>query len=114
MTECLFCKIRDGQIAAKIVYRDDLCLAFEDIQPEAPTHLLLIPLRHIATTNDLTAPDRELIGHIILSAAKVARERGHAESGYRLVTNCNRDGVQTVFHLHFHLLAGRRFSWPPG
>ncbi len=114
MSDCLFCKIRDGQIPAKVVYRDEHCLAFEDIRPQAPTHLLFIPLRHIATINDLTVDDQELVGQLYLAAAKLAKQRGHAENGYRVVMNCNRDAGQTVFHIHLHLLAGRPLEWPPG
>lgn len=113
-TECLFCKIRDGKIPAKIAYRDDHCLAFEDIRPQAPTHLLFIPLRHIETVNALTPDDRETVGHLFLAAAKLARERGHADNGYRLVMNTHRDAGQTVFHIHLHLLGGRPLTWPPG
>jgi histidine triad (HIT) family protein len=114
MSDCLFCKIRDGLIPAKIVYRDEQCLGFEDIKPQAPTHVLFIPLRHIATINDLTGEDRETVGHLYLAAAKLARDRGHADAGYRVVMNCNRDAGQTVFHIHLHLLAGRPLEWPPG
>jgi histidine triad (HIT) family protein len=114
MADCLFCKIRDGQIPAKIVYRDETCLGFEDINPQAPTHVLLVPKRHIETINDLTVDDRELVGQLYLAAAKLAKERGHAGSGYRTVMNCQRDAGQTVFHLHLHLLAGRPLTWPPG
>jgi histidine triad (HIT) family protein len=114
MVDCLFCKIRDGQIPAKVVYRDEHCLAFEDIHPQAPTHLLFIPLEHIETINQVTAAQAERMGHLFVAAAKVARERGHAESGYRLVVNCNRDAGQLVFHVHLHMLAGRRMTWPPG
>jgi len=114
MQDCLFCKIRDGKIPAKIVYRDEHCIGFEDIHAQAPTHILLIPVQHIRTLNDLSAGDAEKIGHIILAAAKLAKERGHADKGYRLVTNCNRDGGQMVFHIHFHLLGGRMMGWPPG
>jgi histidine triad (HIT) family protein len=114
MADCLFCKIRDGQIPAKIVYRDDRCLAFEDIRPQAPTHVLFIPLNHIATVNDLTVEDREIVGHLYIAAAKLAKERGHADSGYRLVMNVGRDAGQTVFHIHLHLLGGRPLGWPPG
>ncbi len=114
MVDCLFCKIRDGQIPAKVVYRDEHCLAFEDIHPQAPTHLLFIPLEHIETINHVTAADAARMGHLFVAAAKVARERGHAESGYRLVVNCNRDAGQLVFHVHLHMLAGRRMTWPPG
>jgi histidine triad (HIT) family protein len=114
MPECLFCKIRDGQVPAKIVYRDDVCLGFEDIKPQAPTHVLFIPLQHIATVNDLTVEDRERVGHLYIAAAKLAKERGHSEAGYRLVMNTNRDAGQTVFHIHLHLLGGRPLEWPPG
>ncbi|MBI3180551.1 MAG: histidine triad nucleotide-binding protein [Myxococcales bacterium] len=114
MAECLFCKIRDGSIPAKIVYRDSECLGFEDIHPQAPTHVLFIPLTHISTVNELTGEDRERIGHLFMAAAKLAKERGHSEAGYRLVMNTNRDAGQTVFHIHLHLLGGRPFTWPPG
>jgi histidine triad (HIT) family protein len=113
-SDCLFCKIRDGQIPAKIVYKDERCLAFEDIRPVAPTHVLFVPLEHIASVNEMTAEHRELVGHLTFAAAKLARERGHAEGGYRLVVNTNRDAGQTVFHIHLHLLAGRPLEWPPG
>jgi len=112
--DCLFCKIRDGQIPAKLVHRDALCLGFEDIRPQAPTHLVFIPLEHVATVNDLVETDRERVGQLYLAAAKVARERGLAERGYRLVMNCNADAGQTVFHIHLHLLGGRQMTWPPG
>ncbi|NRD59413.1 histidine triad nucleotide-binding protein [Corallococcus exiguus] len=113
-SDCLFCKIRDGLIPAKIVYQDEHCLAFEDINPQAPTHVLFIPRKHIATVNDITAEDRELVGNLSMAAAKVARERGHADTGYRVVMNTQRDAGQTVFHIHLHLLAGRTLHWPPG
>jgi histidine triad (HIT) family protein len=114
MSDCLFCKIRDGLIPAKVVYHDDQCLAFEDINPQAPTHVLFIPHKHIATVNDITAEDREVVGHLFIAAAKLARERGHADNGYRVVMNTQRDAGQTVFHIHLHLLAGRPLHWPPG
>ncbi len=114
MPDCLFCKIRDGKIPAKVIHRDDTCLAFDDINPQAPTHVILIPLVHVETVNDLTSEHRELVGHLTVAAAKVAKERGHADGGYRLVMNCNRDAGQTVFHIHLHLLAGRPLLWPPG
>ncbi|MBN1204670.1 MAG: histidine triad nucleotide-binding protein [Myxococcaceae bacterium] len=114
MSNCLFCKIRDGQIPSKIVYKDDLCLGFEDINPQAPTHVLFIPLKHIATANDVAMEDRELVGHLYTAAARLAQQRGHADKGYRLVMNCNDDAGQTVFHLHLHLIAGRPMGWPPG
>jgi histidine triad (HIT) family protein len=114
MSDCLFCKIRDGQIPAKVVYRDAQCLAFEDINPQAPTHVLFIPHKHIATVNDITPEDREVVGQLFVAAAKLARERGHADNGYRVVMNTQRDAGQTVFHIHLHLLAGRPLHWPPG
>jgi histidine triad (HIT) family protein len=114
MSDCLFCKIRDGQIPATIVHRDELCLGFEDITPQAPTHVIFIPKQHIPTINDLTTDHRELVGQLYLAAAKVAGERTLAQSGYRLVMNCNRDAGQTVFHIHLHLLGGRPLDWPPG
>jgi histidine triad (HIT) family protein len=112
--DCLFCRIVAGQIPAKKVHEDDRCIGFFDINPQAPTHVLFIPKRHIATANDLTAEDRELVGHLVFCASQLARAQGIAESGYRLVMNCNGDAGQTVFHLHAHLLAGRRMAWPPG
>lgn len=114
MSNCLFCKIRDGQIPARIVHRDDVCVAFEDINPQAPTHVVLIPLKHIPTVNDIAQEDREAVGHLYTAAAQLAKARGHAEKGYRLVMNCNEDAGQTVFHIHLHLIAGRPMGWPPG
>ena len=114
MSDCIFCKIRDGHIPAKVVHRDELCLAIEDINPQAPTHLLVIPLEHIPTVNDLTGDHRELVGHLYLTAAKLAHQRGIANSGYRLVMNTHRDAGQTVFHIHLHVLGGRPMEWPPG
>jgi histidine triad (HIT) family protein len=114
MSDCIFCKIRDGFIPAKVVHRDEHCLAFEDINPQAPTHLLVIPLKHIPTVNDLTVEDREVVGHLSLTAAKLARQRGIADRGYRLVMNTHRDAGQTVFHIHLHVLGGRPLEWPPG
>lgn len=114
MTDCLFCKIVAGGIPAKVVHQDELCVGFEDIRPVAPTHVLFIPKKHLATVNDITAGDRELVGHLFTAAAKVAKERGHADDGYRVVMNTNTHAGQTVFHIHLHLLAGRPFAWPPG
>lgn len=114
MSECIFCKIRDGEIPADIIHQDDVCLAFRDIDPKAPTHVLLIPRQHIATLDDITAEQEAAMGHIVAAAARLARELGVADSGYRLVANCNADGGQVVFHIHFHLLGGRSLSWPPG
>jgi histidine triad (HIT) family protein len=113
-TDCLFCKIRDGEVPSTKVYEDDQVFAFEDIHPQAPTHVLVVPRRHIAGLNDVGPPDRELLGAMVAAAARIAAERGHAQGGYRTVFNCNRDAGQTVFHLHLHLLAGRAFRWPPG
>lgn len=114
MADCLFCRIAEGGIPASLVYQDDRLVAFQDINPQAPLHVLIIPRRHISTLNDLTAADHDLTGELIRRATAIAAERGCAESGYRLVFNCNRDGGQTVFHVHLHLLAGRPMAWPPG
>ncbi len=114
MTDCIFCKIAAGEISATKVYDDGEVLAFRDINPEAPVHLLVIPRRHIATLNDLTEADAALIGRLYLAAKQVATELGVAENGYRTVINCNRDAGQIVFHVHMHLLAGRELGWPPG
>ena len=114
MTDCIFCKIVAGEISAAVVYDDDQVLAFRDIQPEAPIHIIIIPKRHIATLNDLTPADAELIGRMHLAARQVALDLGVAESGYRTLINCNRDAGQYVFHVHMHLLAGRNLGWPPG
>ncbi len=112
--DCLFCKIIAGQIPAKKVHDDEHCIGFLDINPQAPTHALFIPKRHLSTVNDATAADRELLGHLTVAAAAYAKQLGFSESGYRLVMNCNGDAGQTVFHVHLHLLAGRRLGWPPG
>lgn len=114
MGDCLFCKILDKKIPAKIVYEDDRVLAFEDINPQAPVHLLLIPRKHIPTLNELHEDDAALTGHIVATAAKLARDRGIAERGFRVVVNCNPESGQTVYHIHFHLLGGRPMHWPPG
>lgn len=97
-----------------MVHRDEDLIAFNDINPQAPTHVLVIPRRHIATLNDLTDADDELVGKMFRRAAAIARERGHADGGYRTVFNCNREAGQTVFHVHLHVLGGRAFGWPPG
>lgn len=114
MSDCLFCRIVSGQVPAKKVHEDALCVGFLDINPQAPTHALFVPRRHVATLNDATAEDRELLGHLLVSAAKVAREQGFADAGYRVVMNTNREAGQTVFHVHLHLLGGRALGWPPG
>jgi len=112
--DCLFCKIAAGEIPAKIIYRENGVLAFHDISPQAPIHVLLIPERHIAALNDLVDDDRTMLGDLILGAKEVAQQLGLAADGYRLVMNCNRNGGQTVFHIHCHLLGGRQMHWPPG
>jgi histidine triad (HIT) family protein len=111
---CLFCRIAAGEIPAKMVYQDEELLVIEDINPEAPLHLLLIPRKHIAGTLDLLPDDDLLIGRLFRIAATIARERGVAENGFRIVANTNADAGQSVFHIHFHLLAGRHMAWPPG
>lgn len=114
MSDCIFCKIVAGDIKSDIVYDDEQVLAFRDIQPQAPVHMVVIPKRHIATLNDLTPQDNELIGRLYLAAKRVAADLGVAERGYRTLINCNRDAGQDIFHIHMHLLAGRRMGWPPG
>ncbi len=109
----VFGKIIDREIPAKIVYEDDLCLVFEDIKPQAPTHLLVIPKKEIASVDDLAEEDAGLVGHLFLIMRRIASERG-LSAGYRIVTNCGRDAGQEVMHLHFQLLAGRSLAWPPG
>jgi len=112
MTDCLFCKMVKGDIKPDVVFEDDKVLAFRDISPQAPMHVLVVPKRHITNLNALD--DAELGGYMLQAAAKVAEDQGYAESGYRSVFNCNADGGQTVNHLHLHVLGGRRLSWPPG
>ena len=114
MSECIFCKIVRGEIPSEIVFQDDVCLAFRDINPGAPTHILIIPKEHIATLNDLAPEHESTVGHILLVAGEIAGQMGVAASGYRVVANCNSDGGQAVFHIHFHLLGGRQLTWPPG
>ena len=116
MEDCLFCKIADGRIPGKIVYDQNDVVAFEDIHPAAPHHILFIPRRHLASMAELTAEDSALLGKLFAAAAQVAHERGldTPEQGYRFVTNVGPHAGQSVFHLHFHLLGGRSFAWPPG
>ena len=114
MDDCIFCKIIAGEMPADIIYQDEQVLAFRDLGPQAPTHALVIPRRHISTLNDLTDDDAELIGRMHLAARTVAEQDGIAESGYRTVFNCNAEAGQTVFHIHLHVLGGRRMHWPPG
>ena len=114
MADCLFCKIIRREIPGKIVYEDDELLAFEDINPQAPTHLLVIPKRHIESLNALEDGDDQIVGAIVRRAAEIAKQRGISGGGYRTVFNTNRDAGQTVFHIHLHLLGGRSMAWPPG
>ena len=114
MSDCLFCKIIEGKIAAKKVYEDDLALAFEDINPQAPVHILVIPKKHIPTALDIEKNDHDLIGHLVDVANRIAKDKGIAERGYRMVMNCNPESVQTVYHIHLHMLGGRLMHWPPG
>lgn len=112
--DCLFCKIAKGDIPAKITYQDDFVMVFDDINPQAPHHKLIIPKKHIATINDLNTEDNVLMGHMIQTAQQLAKQLHIADEGYRLVLNCNAGAGQTVFHIHIHLLGGRPFNWPPG
>ena len=112
--DCLFCKIVDGDLPADIVYENDMLVAFRDINAKAPTHILLIPRRHIATMNDLQNGDESLAGELFITAAKIAADEGLADDGYRVVMNCNEAAGQSVFHIHLHLMGGRTMSWPPG
>ena len=114
MADCLFCKIIAGEIPSTKVYEDELVYAFLDIEPQAPVHIILIPKAHIPSANALNEENAGVVGHIFAVAAKIAKDRGFAEKGYRIVNNCGEDGGQTVGHLHFHLLAGRNLGWPPG
>lgn len=112
--DTLFAKIARREIPAQIVYQDDEVTAFRDVNPEAPTHILIIPNKIVPTLNDATVDDQMLLGKLLLTAQKLAREMGIADSGYRVVMNCNADGGQSVFHIHLHLLGGRKLIWPPG
>lgn len=112
MTDCLFCKMVAGEIQPDVVFEDDKVLAFRDINPQAPTHVLIIPKRHVESLNALE--DTQLGGYLLQTAAKLAKQLGFAEDGYRTVFNCNKHGGQEVFHLHLHLLGGRQMTWPPG
>ena len=112
--DCLFCKIVAGDIPADIVYQDEQILAFTDINPQAPSHSLIIPKLHVATVNDLRSEHSEVLGNLFITAAKIAEDQGLSEDGYRLVVNCQEAAGQTVFHLHMHLLGGRSLNWPPG
>ncbi len=114
MSDCIFCRIAEKKIPAKIVYEDDRAIAFEDVAPQAPVHVLIISKKHVATVLDINSEDHGLAGHLFKVAATIAKEKGIAENGFRLVMNTNADGGQTVFHIHLHLLGGRAMHWPPG
>lgn len=111
--DCIFCKIAQGEMG-ELIYEDKQVVAFNDIDPKAPHHILIIPREHIATINDTTASHNELLGHMVQVAKNLAQEQGIAEAGYRLVLNCNKGGGQAVYHIHLHLLGGRQMAWPPG
>ncbi len=114
MSDCIFCKIIDKQIPSKIVYEDDLILAFHDLEPVAPHHILIIPKVHIDSINYIDENNSKYVQHIFLKTKEIAKKLGIDESGYRIICNCNDDGGQTVLHLHFHLVGGRQMQWPPG
>jgi histidine triad (HIT) family protein len=114
VTDCLFCKIVEGRIPAKKVHEDADVVAFDDIHPQAPVHVLVVPRKHVATLNDLAEEDDAVAGKLLRVAARIARERGIAERGWRATVNVNRDAHQLVFHVHLHLMGGRSFGWPPG
>lgn len=113
MADCIFCMIANKEIPSKIVYEDDKILCFHDLEPQAPVHVLIIPKKHIASLDDVSAEDQELLGYILIKVKAIAKELG-LENGYRVVNNCGEDGFQTVKHIHFHLLGKRKMTWPPG
>lgn len=113
-SDCIFCKIAAGEMDSTMVFEDDKCVAFEDLNPQAPTHILIIPKEHISSMDEAESNHSELLGHLLLTGANIAREKGFAGRGYRTVINTNSAGGQTVFHLHVHLLGGRQFVFPPG
>ncbi len=114
MKDCLFCKIIRGEIPSQKVYEDDTVLAFRDIAPQAPEHIVIIPKTHISSANEITEENSHLVSKVFEAAAKISKDLGFSEAGYRIVNNCGEDGGQTVGHIHFHLLAGRNLGWPPG
>ncbi|WP_018247796.1 histidine triad nucleotide-binding protein [Orenia marismortui] len=114
MEDCIFCKVVSGEIESNIIYEDDKVVAFEDINPQAPVHYLVIPKKHIPTLLEIKEEDQKLIGHIYRVISKLAKKEGIAEDGFRVVSNCNEAGGQTVYHIHYHLLGGRNLQWPPG
>ena len=113
-TNCIFCKIIAKKIPSKIVYEDEQVTAFEDVNPQAPVHMLVVPKKHISEIHNMTEKDKELVGHLFFTAKKIAEEKGLDTKGYRLVINNGAGAGQTVFHVHLHILSGRHFSWPPG
>ena len=113
MGDCVFCKIAEKEIPSNIVYEDDQIICFHDLEPQAPVHVLIIPKKHIASMDDVSADDRQLMGYIMTKVKEIAEILG-LENGYRIVNNCGEDGFQTVKHLHFHLLGKRKMTWPPG
>ncbi len=114
MSDCLFCKIAKGDIPTEFLYEDDKVVAFRDIEPQAPEHILIIPKEHIASALEINDANSHIPGHVFMVASKLANELGFAQNGFRIVNNCGKDGGQTVGHLHFHILAGRYLQWPPG
>lgn len=114
MKDCIFCKISSGQIPSRVVFQDEEVFAFEDVNPQAPVHVLVIPKRHMEGLNDTKPGDKAFLGHLFETAIRVAEKKGITESGYRVVANTGRNGGQTVFHLHLHVLGGRQMTWPPG
>ena len=114
MTDCLFCKIRDGDIPCEIIFENDDVLAFNDVTPQAPVHVLIIPKKHISTVNDIEDVDEVIMGKLFSAGKTIASQKGLSADGYRLVVNCNEKAGQTVFHIHMHLLGGRNMTWPPG
>jgi histidine triad (HIT) family protein len=114
MDNCIFCKIINKEVPSKIVYEDEKVLAFDDINPKAPIHVLLISKEHFGTLNEIPEEKKDILSHLILKARQIAQEKGIAENGYRIVLNTERDSGQEVFHIHFHLLGGRQMKWPPG
>ena len=114
MNNCIFCDIVEGKMKADIIYNSENVIAFKDIRPQAPVHILIIPKKHIPTLNDIKPEDKTLIGEMFLVAKEIAQKSGLSDNGYRTVFNCNRDAGQEVYHIHLHLLGGRRLHWPPG
>jgi len=114
MQDCVFCKIAQGELSTTVLYEDDDLIAFPDLDPKAPQHVLIIPKRHVSTLNDVAEEDAILLGRLMLTARQLAQQLNIAESGYRVLMNCNKGGGQAVFHIHLHLLGGRTMQWPPG